>query len=100
MSKYTQGVCEDGAAILKDGQPMTIDEIVSELNAQQWIPVSERLPEENSNNILVYFDDGEFTVADFEKWDKGKYKGEWHYFCEFTGEVTHWMPLPPAPGNE
>lgn len=31
MSEYTQGVCEDGAAILKDGQQMTIDEILAEL---------------------------------------------------------------------
>lgn len=31
-AEYSQGVCGDGAAILKDGQPMTIDEIVAELN--------------------------------------------------------------------
>lgn len=28
MSEYTQGVCEDGAAILKDGQPVTIEQIL------------------------------------------------------------------------
>ena len=32
MSKYSQGVCADGAAILRDGHPMTVDEIVSALN--------------------------------------------------------------------
>lgn len=31
--EYTQGICQDGAAILKDGRPMTIEEILSELNA-------------------------------------------------------------------
>lgn len=34
MNKYTQGVCEDGAAILKDGQLMTIEEILDELNTR------------------------------------------------------------------
>ncbi len=31
MTTYSQGVCQDGAAILKDGQPMTIEEILFEL---------------------------------------------------------------------
>lgn len=30
--EYSQGVCQDGAAILKDGQMMTVEEIVEELN--------------------------------------------------------------------
>lgn len=32
MSEYSQGVREDGAVILKDGQPMVIEEIVEALN--------------------------------------------------------------------
>lgn len=32
---YSQGVCADGAAILKQGQMMTVDEIVTELNQQR-----------------------------------------------------------------
>jgi len=35
MSDYTQGVCEDGAAILKDGLPMTIEHILTELRGAQ-----------------------------------------------------------------
>ena len=31
MSEYTQGVCHDGAAILKDGQPLTIEQILEGL---------------------------------------------------------------------
>ena len=31
MCEYTQGVCGDGAAILKDGVPMTVEEILAEL---------------------------------------------------------------------
>jgi len=33
MPEFTQGVCGDGAAILKDGHPMTPDDIVKALNA-------------------------------------------------------------------
>jgi|GEM_PF-2397649 len=35
MSEYTQAVCQDGAAILKDGQMMTIEEIIAHLRAGQ-----------------------------------------------------------------
>ena len=35
LPEYSQGVCHDGATILKDGQPMTPDEIVAELQAAQ-----------------------------------------------------------------
>ena len=31
MSEYTEGICGDGAVILKDGQPMTISEILAAL---------------------------------------------------------------------
>jgi hypothetical protein len=30
--KYTEGICEDGAAILCDGQPITISQILGRLN--------------------------------------------------------------------
>ena len=30
--KYTEGICQDGAAILKDGLPIKISEILSSLN--------------------------------------------------------------------
>lgn len=33
--EYSQGICGDGAAILKDGQPLTIEEIVQELRDGQ-----------------------------------------------------------------
>jgi hypothetical protein len=32
MKKYSQGVCQDGAAILEDGIPLTPDQIVEKLN--------------------------------------------------------------------
>lgn len=35
MSDYTQGVCRDGAAILKDGQPLTIEQILEALRERE-----------------------------------------------------------------
>lgn len=35
MSQYSEGVCGDGAAILKDGQPMTVSQIIAELKGQK-----------------------------------------------------------------
>lgn len=32
MPKYTEGICCDGAAILKDGEMITIEQILKELN--------------------------------------------------------------------
>ena len=52
--EYSQGVCQDGAAILKDGQPMTIEEILAELRG-------------NSQGIL----DGSDHIADDSKMVKG-----------------------------
>lgn len=34
FEKYTQGVCEDGAAIICDGVMMTIEEVLDALNAR------------------------------------------------------------------
>lgn len=31
-NRYTQGVCEDGAAILFEGKQLTVDQIVERLN--------------------------------------------------------------------
>jgi hypothetical protein len=41
---YTEGICHDGAAILKDGLPITISEILSLLN---------RLDE--AENVIRYY---------------------------------------------
>jgi len=37
MPEFTQGICEDGAAILSDGIPMTPDEIITALKALDFL---------------------------------------------------------------
>lgn len=41
--KYTEGICGDGAAILKDGAMMTIGEVVAELNRGASLRLAARL---------------------------------------------------------
>ena len=50
----------------------------------QWIPVNERLPDEEVR-VLAY--DGD-KVFESEYWN-----GSW----EWLADVTHWMPLPNPP---
>ena len=58
----------------------------------KWIPVTERLPENNTRVVVCYNNpiDGEKTVSSDVFW-----KGHWVRFGE---TVTHWMPLPSAEG--
>lgn len=69
------------------------------VRANQWVPVSERLPD-NSGWVFVYTKRDERHVA-FPTLDK-IIGNEWvvggHQLIALPpGEVTHWQPLPPAP---
>jgi len=60
---------------------------------QDWIPVSERLPD-NPKTVAV-LEQGVFVDTNSYGLEK---EGEWH----FAGgdKITHWMPLPPAPETD
>lgn len=65
--------------------------IANGVTIQKWIPVTERLPENNTRNVVCYINpiDGEKTVSSDVFW-----KERWVRFGEY---VTHWMPLPEPP---
>lgn len=71
---------------------LTADYMVANgVTVQKWIPVSERLPEENTA-VLTYRESG--INVEF-RWHRG-----WDN-DEFTPcPVTHWMPLPTPPKEE
>ena len=60
----------------------------------EWIPVSERLPEDGSD-VLAYMQNSIESRIYPANYDHG----EW-WDCIFTNKVlstTHWMPLPEPP---
>lgn len=71
----------------------------------QWIPVSERLPEEGQK-VLVYskecegeldcsFGEGIYKVS-FDRINNS-YLTEDVGYSRWANKITHWMPLPPKP---
>lgn len=59
---------------------------------QEWIPVTERLPEKNGSYLVYVYGD----VTEMEYWH-----GKWHRLRDdYTKAVTHWMPLPEPPKEE
>jgi hypothetical protein len=46
MPEFTQGVCEDGASILIDGVPMTIEEVIEALSALDMLVTLKRIKDD------------------------------------------------------
>lgn len=61
----------------------------------KWIPVTERLPEEDKP-VLAWTNCGSFCES--AKWTGYGWNVTWDY--EELFEVTHWMPLPEPPKGE
>ena len=64
------------------------------VTVQQWIPVSERMPEEDTR-VLVWLapQHYEYTDVDTDRF----YRGRW---VRWNSRVTHWMALPLPPKGE
>lgn len=68
--------------------------IASGVTIQKWVPVVERLPEEDVR-VLVWLGTGDitYTQIDTDRLHKKKWR-------RWTKNVTHWMPLPEPPNGE
>ena len=102
-------MCQEAANALEQLQAEN-DRLKKEVQVMRWIPVEERLPEEQGQYIV--FVDGKVTTdfycvcEDIKRWLS--YNGGFNalyidpYSSKLTREppyprVTHWMPLPPWP---
>jgi hypothetical protein len=80
------------------------DELLKEQEADKWIPVSERLPKNMANKVIVYLQH-EDLVSYIGYGHYEKFHGEEMWYDLENGEqfskrgytVTHWMPMPKSP---
>ena len=97
----TCGKCQEQAKAM-------LDELRKKLNNNGWIPVTERLPE-NEEKVLVYLNDGMVAILRYNH-HKLPFNDKcigWGYESPFfkidfeKQEVIAWMPLPiPYKGGE
>ena len=70
--------------------------IANGVTVQEWISVKDRLPDNEQWAVCVMYD-GSFRTFQWDyidwMWNDGN---EWYA----EKDVTHWMPLPPAPKGE
>lgn len=82
-----------------------------EVQQMRWIPVEERLPEDNfptgrkQITVMVATKAGKVTIAsrvyELERKYRGKeYPARWVWSRWLNNYITHWMPLPKLPKEE
>ena len=90
---------EDKYAVRKNVGLTAALHIMQDLQAaQRWIPVTERLPENGTRNLVTRYD----YVTDHQFLDLLWFdKGEW-WNRRYAGDyaVTHWRELPEPPKEE
>ena len=77
--------------------------IANGVTVQEWIPVTERLPEEGEYVLCVlkgFSYGGKIQVCKFVPADKFKEKPYFEHFRNGFPTVTHWMSLPKPPKGE
>lgn len=70
------------------------ENLIALMNAHDWIPVTERLPEESGHYLVV--DDGDVVEAYYGKdWGSEPWSDPIEMYM--TYHPTHWTPLPKPP---
>lgn len=65
---------------------------------QKWIPVTERLPENMDDRVLVLLPTISYNYPiGNQRIDTDRYRGEYRKWVRYGDKVTHWMPLPEPP---
>lgn len=75
--------------------------IANGVTVQKWIPVTERLPEENERVLACYINplrkDRPPRMMVGEGTSTQIVKGKVYLWCGGWRSITHWMPLPEPP---
>ena len=79
-----------------EGATIAADHLIANgVTVQEWIPVSERLPEKDTYTLVTT--DGVVISA---YWHNDRFYGFSAKGIATVGGVTHWMPLPQPPKGE
>ena len=70
--------------------------ISNSVTVQEWIPVKDRLPENEKEGMLIAL---RWGMVDIGWYEEGQWSSEFVNEYE-DGEVTHWMPIPQPPKGE
>ena len=71
---------------------------IEALEGSRWIPVEERLPEENGRYLCCV---KSYAFPGYSYWNILRYdKDGFHESGIYEDGVTHWMPLPEPPGKD
>ena len=114
MPELTEEQIEELRERLRDSRPQLVthnlEPQIVVVNKQQWIPVSERLPENIDTYIVVvkhkYYFEKEYSidtdVALYNPYEGGYIDNHWNTFNDWDEgqqylRVTHWMPMPEPP---
>lgn len=83
------------AADALEAQQKRIEELEKQ---QRWVPVTERLPEDGSERVLVFVVTGDYNYpVGNHPIDTDRYWGKHGKWVRYGDKVTHWMPLPEPP---
>lgn len=84
---------------IKSVIPLMVDrmEIKANLDSNDWIPCSERLPEDNS--LVLIIGGGHRCIAVYNE-SKQRFYLDDDYCYVKVSQVTHWLPVPEIPQEE
>ena len=79
--------------------------IANGVTVQEWIPVTERLPETIPCNAGTEYSEAVFVLTSGRKvmaavWDGIDWLEAFGYWEAWGEKVTHWMPLPELPKGD
>lgn len=98
-----EDVLDEAATALEQLQAEN-DRLKEEVQQMRWIPVEERLPEENVTVLAFNADPhaekyvlARYRVVVYFGYCWCQFDQEYDSWCASCWKVTHWMPLPPGP---
>ena len=98
VTDTADSVCINGSEYIADHL------IANGVTVQKWIPVTERLPNDNERVLVCYINplrkDRPPRMMVGEGTSTQIVKGKVYLWCGGWRSITHWMPLPEPPKGE